>query len=89
MRAYQRKMGVCPLRLQVMVASLVPRYSTSRRGSDLTWAARVMTTPHGMGHPMNLWPDTDTELIGLVKEMVGAPVRKGSIVPERAASQWM
>jgi hypothetical protein len=38
---------------------------------------RVMTTPQGTGAPMNLWPDTDTDPIGFLKDTLGARLMKG------------
>ena len=54
-----------------MVASREFKYSTSDESAS-TYRARVITTPHGMGAPMNLWPETEMEPMGLRKETSGA-----------------
>mgnify|MGYP001807184387 CR=1 FL=1 len=49
---------------------------------------RVIMTPQGTGAPTNLWPDTDTEPMGLRKVTMGASrLRKGIIMPNSAPSQ--
>ncbi len=53
------------------------------------WRRRVMTTPQGTGAPTNLWPETETEPIGLAKVTIGARRTKGIIIPKSAPSQWM
>lgn len=76
------------MRLPMMVASLLLRYSTSL-DSAMTSLKRVMTTPQGTGAPTNLWPLTDTEPMGLRNDTMGAFFRNGIIMPNSAPSQWM
>ena len=38
---------------------------------------RVMATPQGTGAPMNLWPDTETDPMGFLKDTLGAFLMNG------------
>lgn len=86
--AYQRKMGERPLREPVMVVSRAPIYSTERAMRS-TFFFLAMAMPQGMGEPMNLCPEMEMLSAPAAKSKGGALSMKGSVMPARAASQWM
>ena len=45
---------------------------------------RVSATPHGIGQPSILWPETAIESIGFLKEISGASSTKGIIIAKSA-----
>jgi hypothetical protein len=55
----------------MIVASREAKYSTLR-DNELICFMRVISTPHGIGQPMNLWPETLTLPIGFLKVTFGA-----------------
>jgi len=68
---YQRKIGACPFLLPMIVASLDARYSTLLERALMCFNL-VICTPHGMGHPTNLCPETLTLPIGFLNVTLGA-----------------
>jgi hypothetical protein len=55
----------------MIVASLEARYSTLLERT-LMCSILVICTPHGIGHPTNLWPETLTLPMGFLKVTFGA-----------------
>ena len=72
-------MGACPLRLPIIVASLEAKYSTSLEREFMCLIV-VIFTPHGMGQPTNLCPDTLTLPIGFLNLTFGACDTKTIII---------
>nr|CAB3479527.1 unnamed protein product [Digitaria exilis] len=68
--ACHSEMAAWPLRLPMMVASRDDRYSTLVE-STAACSRRVITTPHGTGHPRNLWPETLTLPMGFWNVTLG------------------
>ena len=60
-----------------------------RCSTFFTCSERVRATPHGMGQPSILCPETVIESIGRSKEISGANSTNGSIIAKSAPSQWM
>ena len=46
-----------------------------------------MVTPHGIGEPSILWPETAIESMGFSKQTCGAFSMNGSIIAKSAPSQ--
>jgi hypothetical protein len=55
----------------MIVASREAKYSTLWDNALICFM-RVISTPHGIGQPMNLWPETLTLPIGFLKVTFGA-----------------